>query len=459
MKQFKHLLFLSILCSLVLFNACSEDDANAIEANSKATLTVTASPSEGGSVSPQGGTYDAGTTVEVTATANTDYSFTNWTGDFEGSSNPVTLTMLTDQTLTANFEFQDADGDGVGDSVDECPETAIGTDVGEDGCFIPIVSDNVYLDSNGITIKATEDAILGEYYLVNEIIYQVVDSAMLYQMVADQEDVTKVVTSKITRMDSLFRQTYDAEGNVNGSPFNQDIGSWDVSDVTNMASMFASAEAFNQDIGNWDVSNVTRMDAMFARATSFNQDISSWDLSSVVSMNDLFLGAFSFNQDIGSWDVSNVTSISSLFSGASSFNQDIGSWDVSNVTGQYSMWLVFSGASSFNQDIGDWDVSNITSMFLMFYGASSFNGDISNWDVSNVTDMLAMFEGAESFNQNLSTWDVSNVTTMSTMFSDASYFNQDLSSWDVNNVTDCYQFSTNVTAWTEPKPNFTNCEE
>ena len=63
MKHFKHLLFLSILCSLVLFNACSEDDANAIEANSKATLTVTASPSEGGSVSPPGGTYDAGTTV------------------------------------------------------------------------------------------------------------------------------------------------------------------------------------------------------------------------------------------------------------------------------------------------------------------------------------------------------------------------------------------------------------
>ena len=26
MKYFKHLLFLSILCSLVLFNACGEDD-------------------------------------------------------------------------------------------------------------------------------------------------------------------------------------------------------------------------------------------------------------------------------------------------------------------------------------------------------------------------------------------------------------------------------------------------
>ena len=89
MKHFKHLLFLSILCSLVLFTNCGEDDANAIETNSKATLTVTASPSEGGSVSPPGGTYDAGTTVEVTATANTDYSFSGWAGDFEGSSKHV----------------------------------------------------------------------------------------------------------------------------------------------------------------------------------------------------------------------------------------------------------------------------------------------------------------------------------------------------------------------------------
>ena len=41
--------------------------------------------------------------------------------------------------------------------------------------------------------------------------------------------------------------------------FNQDIGNWDVSNVTNMGEMFAEAESFNQDIGNWDVSNVTDM--------------------------------------------------------------------------------------------------------------------------------------------------------------------------------------------------------
>ena len=65
-------------------------------------------------------------------------------------------------------------------------------------------------------------------------------------------------------------------------------------------------------------------------ATSFNQDISSWDVSNVTNMSGMF-GNSSFNQDISSWDVSNVTNMSSMFQD-SPFNQDIGSWDVSNVT-------------------------------------------------------------------------------------------------------------------------------
>ncbi len=45
--------------------------------------------------------------------------------------------------------------------------------------------------------------------------------------------------------------------------FNQPIGDWDVSSVTNMEGMFFDADAFNQPISNWDVSNVTNMIGMF----------------------------------------------------------------------------------------------------------------------------------------------------------------------------------------------------
>ena len=112
--------------------------------------------------------------------------------------------------------------------------------------------------------------------------------------------------------------------------------------------------------------------------------------------------------------------------------------------------------SKFNGNISKWDVSNVTNMGDMF-SESQFNGDISKWDVSNVTDMSRMFRDSE-FNGDISNWDVSNVTDMNRMFR-KSQFNGDISNWNVSNVVDCWAFSLDATAWTEPEPNFTNCTE
>ena len=88
MKYFKHLLFLSILCSLVLFTNCGEDegegpfytpqglpvadddnstdDVNTDDSSTDSvTYTLTLSASEGGTVTPESGTYSENESVEL----------------------------------------------------------------------------------------------------------------------------------------------------------------------------------------------------------------------------------------------------------------------------------------------------------------------------------------------------------------------------------------------------------
>ena len=81
--------------------------------------------------------------------------------------------------------------------------------------------------------------------------------------------------------------------------------------ITDMNSLFENKLLFNQDIGSWDTSNVTDMENMFSLAESFNQDIGSWDTSSVKSMAQMFSNT-PFNYDIGSWDTSNVVNMSGM---------------------------------------------------------------------------------------------------------------------------------------------------
>ena len=45
--------------------------------------------------------------------------------------------------------------------------------------------------------------------------------------------------------------------------------------------MFTENQAFNQDISSWDVSNVTNMRRMFRLSNAFNQNLSSWNVDNV----------------------------------------------------------------------------------------------------------------------------------------------------------------------------------
>lgn len=73
------------------------------------TITATANPSIAGSVNIQGannqGTYDAGSSPRLTASANPGYRFTNWSGDFSSTTNPYTINNISRNynAIVANF--------------------------------------------------------------------------------------------------------------------------------------------------------------------------------------------------------------------------------------------------------------------------------------------------------------------------------------------------------------------
>jgi surface protein len=226
--------------------------------------------------------------------------------------------------------------------------------------------------------------------------------------------------------------------------------------VTNMSGMFYGASKFNADVRRWDVSNVTDMGSMF-QSSAFNQDIGGWDVSNVTILRSM-LSFTPFNQDIGRWDVSSATNMMSMFWGATDFDQDIGRWDVSKVT---TMMNMFGEATSFNRNIGRWDVANVVDMRRMFADAMSFNRDIGGWDVSSVENMAYMFEGATSFNQDIGGWNTSSVTMqvywwgtlngMEAVFRNAESFNQDLSSWCVAHFPEKPDgFDDGATSWVLP---------
>lgn len=233
-----------------------------------------------------------------------------------------------------------------------------------------------------------------------------------------------------------------------GSEFNQPLNDWDVGSAVDMSFMFGGG-AFNQPIGDWDVSNVVSMKAMFA-ATPFDQDISAWDVSSVVDAQHMFCSC-AFNQDLSQWNTASLEDVRFMFANADEFNSNLNDWDVSNVD---DMEGVFHSAENFNSPLNDWDVSNVDDMEDLFHGCASFNQDLNDWDVSNVEIMNSMFFEAEAFNGNICDWDVGNLVEMSGLFAGCVLFDQNLSNWNVSNVQDmtgafagCYYFNQPIGSW------------
>ncbi|MDG2491894.1 MAG: VCBS repeat-containing protein [Flavobacteriaceae bacterium] len=83
-----------------LFFSCGKENPVVAEPVISFTLTVTSGV--GGGVSSSGGSYTQGKSVSITATPDPEYIFVNWSNG--STDNPLSVTVNSNQTVTANFE-------------------------------------------------------------------------------------------------------------------------------------------------------------------------------------------------------------------------------------------------------------------------------------------------------------------------------------------------------------------
>ena len=287
----------------------------------------------------------------------------------------------------------------------------------------------------------------------------------------------------------------DCEGMFNnGHNIGSDITGWDMSNVTNMAFMFADCRAFNQDISGWNVSNVTQMHSMFWAAYKFNQDLSKWCVTNITSYPNGFASeANAWTQPKPVWGTCpkqdplpsdedgifkfTVTGASQRDTMSLSLTDPVGEWrlmrgdtlvrdsssygNVVNFTNGNNevcdYTFIGAGTSITLGTIAGRDDVTLVEITKLPTAVQGFSFPMRNANLvvpdvlpTNITSLKHAFNENYKFNQDLSKWDTSNVTDMTYTFAFAKAFNGSIGSWNTKSVTTMNSMFFGATAFNQP---------
>lgn len=149
------------------------------------------------------------------------------------------------------------------------------------------------------------------------------------------------------------------------------------------------------DLNDIDTSKVKDMSNLFYRNQNITMiDISYWDVSNVENIAEMFAGCSSLKNigDLSGWDVSNVTNMNSMFFGCKNLKQvDLSRWNTIKVDNIRYMFFHCKNLKS-TGDLSGWDVRRLRHAKFMFDGCENltFVGDLSHW---NINEKLFSKEG------------------------------------------------------------------
>lgn len=274
----------------------------------------------------------------------------------------------------------------------------------------------------------------------------------------------------VSRVKDFSRVFMPPSNDDTGTLFNETIADWDMSNATNLSSMFEGAFAFDQDISSWNLQNAISMDRMFIGAYAFDRNLCEWShvlpVNVEVNVTDMFVdtscpdpsdpsfisgkgfaGPFCYECTTGKTPT--TMPYPTLEPSAESFDTEAPTSSSNNeecFRTRLDLELALTNylqdnssdssvAAQYGWPIDNWCVSNITDFSRLFspinnLDKATFNEDISSWDMSGAITVEGMFEGNTFFNRDVSPWKFGlKLQNSYRMFFGASSFNQDLCRW------------------------------
>ena len=493
---------LFLLLSVLFVVSCSsgtEEPAPVI----KYTLTTSANPTTGGTITPASGQHTEGATVSITATPAAEYLFLSWTGA-TGTTATTSVVMNSNKTVTANFVKKKyaltttIEGEGTvsekiikaGAATDYNSGTVVElTATPKDGWEFKEWSGDLTGSDNPkeITIDKAKTV---KAVFVKKIQYaltiEIQGEGTVSQKVIKEGTATDYNSGTVVELTATPKaewQFKEWSGDLTGSDNPKEIT---IDKAKTVKAVFISNSGGEPFTTTWaietgdfkfplkdyaditidwgDDSTSNHTDGVFpthsyASSATFTIKVTVNDAAKDIGrMNIANNNASKFLiRTVENWGEGKWSNFEQAFYGAT--NLTIPATDEPDLSLGPSMINAFTNCSSLvGGTFDDWITSNVTDMYGMFTGASAFNGDISLWDTSSVSNMGKMFYYASSFNRDINTsgssWDTGAVTNMYGMFLGASVFDGDISLWDTSNVNTMYQmfreasaFDQDISSW------------
>ncbi|SKB81720.1 thrombospondin type 3 repeat-containing protein [Maribacter arcticus] len=362
--------FFFILISFFVLSCTSSLDTDPVIETKTYTLTLSTTPSEGGTVSPSSGNYEEGTTVSIEGTPNEFYKFNEWTGDEQNTDNPVSISMNSNKSITGVFELLDSDGDGVTDDIDECPDTPNGETVNSIGCIEPeltYVPDDVFEQT---LIDLGIDDELDDYVLTNSI-------KPIKELVFDEKEIS----------DFTGIEGFENLDKLDVTKPSTSLTSINLSTNLNLVTLYINQTS----IPSFDLSNNTSLTFL---DLSDNQ-LSTIDLSKNIDLTFLDLAGNQFT----TIDLSNNINLTQL---DFEVNQ-LMSIDLSNNTNLSELYLLDNQLSSIN-------VSNLVNLTSFLIYENPLTCIQVNQDQLNNIPIGWEKDSEDSYSLNCSDTDVDGVT-------------------------------------------------